>query len=132
MDPIADMLTRIRNAQKVRKERVTVSFSKVKLKIANVLKETGFISSVERKTKKTNKSEHEDIEIVLKYADGFGAVTGLKMVSKPSRRMYIKATDIKPVKSGYGVAIISTSKGIMNSLEARKNNLGGEIIFEVW
>lgn len=132
MDPIADMLTRIRNAQKVHKDVVIVPFSKVKFKIANILKEAGFVANVEKRSRKTAKSEVDDIEVKLKYTDGIGAVSGLKMISRPSRRMYIRATDIRPIRSGYGIAVISTSRGIMNSIEARKSNLGGEVMFEVW
>ena len=132
MDPISDMLIRIKNAQAVKGEQVTMPFSKVKFKIANILKEAGYISEVERKNKKAKKSEHEFIQLTLKYQDNQGVLSDVKIISRPSRRMYIKAEDIKPVRSGYGLAIVSTSKGIMSSKEAKKNKLGGEIICEVW
>lgn len=132
MDPIADMLIRIKNAQAVKGEQVTMPFSKVKFRIAGILKEAGFISEVERKNKKEKKSEHEYLQLTLKYQDNQGALNGVKIVSRPSRRMYIKAAEIKPVRSGYGIAIVSTSKGIMSSKEAKKSGLGGEIICEVW
>lgn len=132
MDPIADMLIRIKNAQAVRGEQVVMPFSKVKFKIANILKEAGYISEVERKSKKAKKAEHEYLQLTLKYQDNQGAMSGVKIISRPSRRMYIKAKEIKPVRSGYGIAIISTSKGIVNSREAKKLDLGGEIICEVW
>ncbi|KKR02357.1 MAG: 30S ribosomal protein S8 [Candidatus Yanofskybacteria bacterium GW2011_GWA1_39_13] len=132
MDPIADMLIRIKNAQAVRGEQVVMPFSKVKFKIANILKEAGYISEVERKNKKAKKVEHEYLQLTLKYQDNQGALSGVKIISRPSRRMYIKAKEIKPVRSGYGIAIISTSKGIVNSREAKKLDLGGEIICEVW
>ena len=107
-------------------------FSKVKFRIANILKEAGYISEVERKNKKSKKAEHEYIQLTLKYQDNQGALSGVKIISRPSRRMYIKAKDIKLVRSGYGLAIVSTSKGIMSSKEAKKLGLGGEIICEVW
>ena len=132
MDPIADMLIRIKNAQAVRGEQVVMPFSRVKFKIAGILKEAGYISEIERKIKKAKKAEHEYLQLTLKYQDNQGAMSGVKVISRPSRRMYIKAKEIKSVRSGYGIAIISTSKGIMNSREARKLGLGGEIICEVW
>jgi len=132
MDPIADMLIRIKNAQAVRGEQVVMPFSKVKFKIANILKEAGYIYEVERKKKKAKKVEHEYLQLTLKYQDNQGALSGVKIISRPSRRMYIKAKDIKPVRSGYGIAIISTSKGIVNSREAKKLDIGGEIIAEIW
>ena len=107
-------------------------FSKVKFRIANILKEAGYIFEVERKNKKAKKSEHEYLQLTLKYRDNQGALSGVKIISRPSRRMYIKSKDIKLVRSGYGLAIVSTSKGIMSSKEARKLGLGGEIICEVW
>ena len=132
MDPIADMLVRIKNAQAVKSEHVSMPFSKVKFKIANILKEAGYISEIERKNKKAKKEEHEYLQLTLRYSDNQGVISGVKLISHPSRRMYIKAKDIRPIRSGYGLAIISTSKGIMNSKEARKLKLGGEIICEVW
>ena len=132
MDQIAGMLIRIKNAQAVKGEQVVMPFSKVKFKIASILKEAGYISEVERKNKKVKKSEHEYLQLTLKYQDNQGVLSGVKIISRPSRRMYIKAEEIKSVRSGYGLAVISTSKGIMNSREARKLGLGGEIICEVW
>ena len=141
MDPIADMLIRIKNAQAVKGEQVVMPFSKVKFKIANILKEAGYISEVERKKKSSSKggsasggkkAEHEYLQLTLKYQDNQGALSGVKIISHPSRRMYIKAKEIKSVRSGYGMAIVSTSKGIMSSKEAKKLGLGGEIICEVW
>ncbi|MEX2090798.1 MAG: 30S ribosomal protein S8 [Candidatus Paceibacterota bacterium] len=140
MDPISDMLIQIKNAQAVGHEQVALPFSRVKFRVAEILKDAGYLSSVERKKKSfgggtasaENKIEHEYLYVSLKYKDNEGALSGIKIISRPSRRMYIKAQEIKLVRSGYGLAVISTSKGIMNSKEARKNNLGGEILFEVW
>ena len=131
-DPISDMLIQIKNAQAVGHEQVALPFSKVKFRIAEILKDAGYLADVERKNKKGEKTEHEYLYLTLKYQDNEGALSGLKLISRPSRRMYIKAKEIKPVRSGHGLAVISTPKGIMDSKEARKNNLGGEILFEVW
>lgn len=132
MDPISNMLIQIQNAQAVGREQVAMPFSKVKFRIAEILKSAGFLAEVEKKNKKGGKAELEYLYLTLKYQDNQGALSGIKIVSKPSRRLYVKSKDIKPVRSGYGLAIISTPKGIMDSKEARKSNLGGEIICEVW
>jgi small subunit ribosomal protein S8 len=132
MYPIADMLTTIMNAQAVNKESVALPFSKMKFDVANVLKTSGYLFGVERKKIKTKKSEQELISATLKYDEHGPAISGIKLISRPSRRMYVKVGQIKPVRSGYGIAIVSTSKGIMSSKEARKQKLGGEILFEVW
>ncbi len=133
-DPISDMLIRIKNAQMVSHDQVLMPFSKMKFAIANVLKSSGFISEVERKKKASGKkkTEHEYLLLTLKYDEGMGAVQDVKIISKPSRRMYIKASEIRPVRSGHGIAVISTPKGIMSSKDAWKQKLGGEILCEVW
>ncbi len=116
-------------------DQVLMPFSKMKLAIAQVLKDSGFLSEVERKKKNSprgKKTEFEHLLLTLKYSDGEGALQGIRIISKPSRRMYIKAEDIRPVRSGHGIAIISTSKGIMSSKDAWKQKLGGEILCEVW
>lgn len=132
MYPIADMLTIIMNAQAVNKETVVLPFSRIKFDIINILKSGGYVASVERKKRKTKKSEQELLSITLKYDEHGPAINGVKLISRPSRRMYIKANQIRPIRSGHGVSIISTPKGVMNSKEARKQKLGGEIIFEIW
>ena len=132
MYPIADMLTIIMNAQAVNKESVIFPFSRMKFNIANVLKTSGYLAGVERKKRKTKRSEHELLSITLKYDERGPVINGIKLISRPSRRMYIKSSQIKPVRSGYGMAVISTPGGIMSSKEARKQKLGGEILFEVW
>ena len=128
MDVIADMLTSIRNAQAVHKEIVRIPFSKVKLEIAKVLEREGFTNKTERKGRKTKKF----IEITLKYEGKEPAISGLKKVSKPGQRIYIGAQEIRPVRSGYGISIVSTSKGLMTGKEARRQNLGGEIMCKIW
>ena len=131
--PIADLLIRIKNAQMIRAERVLVPSSKIKLTIVNILKDAGYVSDVSKKKKKAKKSEHEWLDIGLNYANHQeGAISGVKIVSKPSRHLYLKVEDIKPVRSGFGIAVISTSKGIMTGTQARKAKLGGELLFEIW
>lgn len=132
MDPISDMLNRIKNAQSVNAERVVMPSSKVKAKIASILKDAGYVGTIEKKKKKAKKVEHDYLEVELKYVDGQGAISGMRMMSTPSRHQYIKAREIRAVRSGFGTAILSTSKGIMSSAEARKQGLGGEILFEIW
>ena len=128
MDPISDMLNRIRNAQAVLKERVDVPFSNLKYEIARVLEEKGFIEKAEKKGKRTKRT----IEITLRYKDKIPVISGLKMVSKPGQRIYKSFREVKPVRSGYGIAIISTPKGLMTDKEVKKQRLGGEIICEIW
>lgn len=132
MSSIADMLVRINNAQAVGKEQVSLPFSKIKFRIGQILLENGFIGGIEKKTKKGKKSELDYILITLKYEEKRPGMSGFKIISKPSRHMYIRADEIKPIRSGYGFGMISTSKGVMTSKEAKKHNLGGEILFEIW
>jgi len=127
------MLIRIKNAQAVGNEQVSVPFSNMKLRIAQILKEGGFVMDVERRKKKAKKTEFEYLAITLKYGEeNRPAISGFKIISKPSRHMYFGVKEIKPVRSGYGMGVISTPKGVMNSKEAKKQNLGGEMLFEVW
>lgn len=128
MDTISDMLNRIRNSQAVLKEQVEIPFSSLKYEIASILKERGFILKAEKKGKKNRKI----IEITLKYNDKIPAIAGLKRISRSGQRIYKSFKDLRPVKSGYGMAIISTSKGLMTDKEAKKQRLGGEIICEIW
>ena len=128
MDPISDMLNRIRNAQAVLKEQVDMPFSNLKYEIARVLEEKGFIEKAEKKRKRTKMT----IEITLRYNDKIPVISGLKMVSKPGQRIYKSFREVKPVRSGYGIAIISTPKGLMTDKEVKKQRLGGEVICEVW
>jgi len=97
-----------------------------------VLKDSEFIQDYEKKSKKIKNTERDNIIVTLKYNEKDAAINDIKVVSRPSRRMYMKAKDIKLVRSGYGIGIISTPKGIMSSIEARKSKLGGEIICEIW
>ena len=128
-DPIADMLTRIRNANQMRYKEVEVPASKIKNEIARILKEEGFISDY--KVKKNN--VQDSLVLNLKYGDKKERViTGLKRISKPGLRVYAKAEEIPSVLSGLGIAIISTSKGMMTDKEARNESLGGEVLAYIW
>ena len=128
-DPIADMLTRIRNALAVGKEQVVVPHSKVKEAIAKTLKDEGYITDFS--LKKTDYGQ-PDLLITLKYVGSEPAISQIQRVSKPGRRVYSKRNHIKTVLSGHGMSLISTSKGIMTNSQARKQQLGGEVISKVW
>jgi small subunit ribosomal protein S8 len=128
-DPIADMLTRIRNAAKAKFNSIDIPGSELKAELAKVLLAEGFI----RNYKVIKDSKQGILRVYLKYDDSRGnIIMGIKRISKPSRRVYVKSKDIKPVLNGLGIAILSTSKGIMTDKAARKENLGGEIICNVW
>jgi len=128
-DPIADMLTRIRNANQMRYTEVEVPASKMKLEIARILKEEGFINDY--KVKKNN--IQNIIVLSLKYGQNKERViTGLKRISKPGLRQYVKATEVPKVLNGLGIAIISTSKGVMTDKAARTESLGGEVLAYIW
>jgi len=127
-DPITDMLNQIRNGQAVKKLEVSVAFSNLKYEIAKVLAEAGFFGEI----KKIAKGKSKLLKIALKYENGAPAISGLKRISKPGQRIYAKVHDIKSVRGGYGVSVMSTPKGIMTNKEAKKQKLGGEVLLEVW
>tara|TARA_B100000965_G_C19410795_1_gene677598 strand:- start:99 stop:497 length:399 start_codon:yes stop_codon:yes gene_type:complete len=128
-DQISDMITRIRNSIMVKHERVSIGKSKVNQKILEVLNNEGFISEFSE----DDSDKFSNLSVKLKYfEDGSSAITGLKRVSKPGLKIYIKKDEIPTYFSGMGVAIISTPKGIMTGFEAKKNSLGGELLFYVW
>lgn len=127
-DPIADMLTRIRNAMISKHTDVEIPASKSKRAIAQILLEEGYISAVEEK----KDTLQGTLKITLKYARGQKVVTGLKRISKPGLRVYAKAGQMPKVLNGLGVAIVSTSKGIMTDKRAREANLGGEVLAYIW
>lgn len=128
-DPIADLLTRIRNALIARHDRVDVPASKIKVAIVRILKDEGFIKNF--KVSKDNKQGM--IRVFLKYSEkNTPVINGLARVSKPGRRVYQKSTEIEPVLSGLGVGIVSTSTGVMTDKEARRQNVGGEMICQIW
>ena len=128
VDPISDMLTRIRNAQAVSHQTVVIPFSKIKLEVAKALERENFIGRIEIKGRKVNKV----MEINLRYEKGEPAITVLKRISKPGKRIYIKKDQIRPIRQDYGISIISTSSGVMSNREAKKKRLGGEVICHVW
>jgi small subunit ribosomal protein S8 len=132
MYPIANMLIQIKNAQARGLEEVVLPFSKIKFDIARILKEKGFVEEVEKRKKKLKKAEVNFLAIRLKYSEGAGAIQDVKLISKPSRRVYAGKSELYQVKSGFGISVISTSKGVMTGEEARKNGIGGEVIFEIW
>jgi small subunit ribosomal protein S8 len=128
-DPIADMLTRVRNAGKAKFKSVEVPGSKIKIEIARVLKEEGFI----RNYKFVEDGKQGILKLYLKYENNqSNVILGLDRVSKPSRRVYVGANDIKPVLNGMGIAILSTSVGIMTDKQAREKHIGGELLCNVW
>ena len=129
-DPIADMLTRIRNGVQAHHDTVEVPFSKVKGEIARILKEEGYISEY----KLTEATNGNTLTLNLKYTEGKKqrVITGLKRISKSGLRVYANRDELPRVLNGLGIAVISTSKGIMVDREARKNNIGGEVLCYVW
>lgn len=127
-DPIADMLTRIRNANAVMHEKVDVPFSKMKEKIAEILKEQGYISNYKIVTDGTK----QNIRVYLKYDGKERVIKGIKRISKPGRRVYSSVEEMPRVLSGLGIAIVSTSRGIVTDKVARMENVGGEILAFVW
>jgi len=127
-DPIADMLTRIINAQAVAHDTVAIPFSNLKLKLAEILKKEELIGDVTTQGKKTKKI----IEIKLKYKKDKPLIKAIRKISKPGRRVYIKKDEIKPIRQGFGMSVISTSQGLMTNNEAKKKGLGGEVLCEIW
>ena len=127
-DPIADMLTRIRNAQAVRKPEVVLPFSKMKLAIAEIIKNKGYVRDVE----KIETGQFPEIKIVLRYNGKEPAISNIKRISKPGHRVYTTKEKLPIVLNNLGIAIVSTPQGIMTNKEAKRNNLGGEIICEIY
>jgi len=133
LDPIAEMLTRIRNAQRAGHKDVVFTASKLKLAIAKILEKEGFVATVT--TEKADKIE--SVKVELKYhkisnTQKLPAIKEIRRVSKEGQRIYVKNKDIRTVKNNFGIAIISTPKGVMTGFDARKLGLGGEIVCEVW
>ncbi|MGI8555007.1 MAG: 30S ribosomal protein S8 [Pyrinomonadaceae bacterium] len=128
-DPIADMLTRVRNAIAAKHTRVDIPGSKLKVEIAKILKEEGYINNFATKGEGVKFS----IRIFLRYdAKGTSSITHLSRVSRPGRRVYVGATEVPRVLGGYGINIVSTSKGLMSGKNARKEKMGGEILAEIY
>ena len=129
-DPISDMLTRVRNAAMARVHVVEMPMSKMKFAIAKILQSRGYLVLAE--TVQDKASAREVLRLTLAYAEGMPVVSDLKRISKPGRRVYVKADELRPVRSGYGLAILSTPNGVMTGDDARKRRLGGELICEVY
>ena len=127
-DPISDMLTRIRNANDARHDTVDVPYSKVKKAIADILVAEGFVASADT----LGEGTHKTIRITLKYEGKTRVLQGLKRISKPGLRIYANVEELPRVLNGLGIAIISTSKGIMTDKEARKQNVAGEVLAYIW
>lgn len=129
MDPISDMIIMIKHGGIARKESVIMPYSKMKYAIAITLEKTGFIKSVSKKSRKSKNL----LEIGISYDnEGKPKVHDIKRISKPSRRTYSSVQELRPVRQGYGIKLLSTPKGILSDKEARKENVGGEVLFVVW
>lgn len=127
-DPIADLLTRIRNANMVKHESLEVPASNIKKQIVEILKEEGFVKDVEY----IEDNKQGIIKIFLKYSKGERVIKGIKRISKPGLRVYAKAEELPKVLNGLGIAIVSTSNGVVTDKVARKNNTGGEVLAYIW
>ena len=127
-DPVSEMIIQLKNARMAGRFLVTVSFSNFKLAIAELLKQEGYLKSITKKGKKVKKF------LELELASGAGAkiITDVKRISKPSRRMYHRAAEVKPVRQGYGLAVYSTPKGVLSDKAARAAKVGGEILFQLY
>ena len=126
-DPIADMLTRIRNAVAVRKPELILPYSKIKHEIGKILLKEGYLLEVEKLEDKFS-----NLRLVLKYNDAAPAIAHLKRISKPGRRVYVNREEIPYILNDLGIAILSTSKGVMTNKQARRARIGGELICEIW
>lgn len=127
-DPIADMLTRIRNANQQKHETVSIPYSNLKNDLANILKNEGFVTDFVV----NEEGNHKNIVITLKYKGKERVITGLKRVSKPGLRQYAKVNEIPKVLNGLGIVVLSTSQGLMTDKEARAKNIGGEVLAYIW
>jgi small subunit ribosomal protein S8 len=127
-DPISDMLTRIRNAALIKSEKVDVPASRIKLEIAKILKEEGFI----RAYKILKDKKQGILRLTLKYIENENVISGLKRISKPGRRVYVGSKEIPRVMGGVGIAVLTTSRGILSDKACRRESLGGEVICYIW
>jgi len=128
MDPISDMIVQIKNASSAGKESVILPYSKLKLSILETLQKEGFVKSFSKKGKKVIKF----IEVILAQENGEAKIHDVQRISKSSRRVYQKAKDIRGVKNGFGILVLSTPKGIMSDKTARAEKVGGEALFKIW
>lgn len=123
-----DLLARIKNGLQARKDTIYAPHANFDFAVLKVLEQTGFVKSVEKKSS----GKKNTIEVKLKYLSGAPAMSDFKVVSKPSRRIYKTYQELRPVKQGYGVSVLSTSAGVMTNKEARRKKVGGEYLFEIW
>lgn len=128
-DPIADLLTRLRNASRAKLDEAAMPHSKLKASLAAILKREGFIADV---TEGADARGHKTLVVKMKYVGGTPALTGLKRVSTPGRRLYYGYTDIPRVLNGLGISILSTSQGLMKDQDCRRNKAGGELLCNIW
>lgn len=126
-DSISDFIIRLQNASRANKESVSLPFSQMKFAIAEILEREGYLASIDKKSKKGGV-----LSVVLAYKNGKPAIQGVKRISKPSRRMYMGVRDIRPVKRGHGLLVLSTPAGITTGKEAQVKRVGGEVLFEIW
>ncbi|MFA6554698.1 MAG: 30S ribosomal protein S8 [Candidatus Paceibacterota bacterium] len=127
-DPISDLIIRLKNGSDAKKPSVTVLYSKFAENVAHALKKAGYIGSIEKKGKIFTK----ELEIGLIYFQTGARINDVERISKPSRRIYMKSSDIRMYRSGFGNTFLTTPKGIMTDVEARKNKVGGEVLFKIW
>ncbi len=128
-DPIADLLTRLRNASRAKLNECAMPHSKLKASLAGILKSEGYINDV---TEGTDAKGHKTLVVSMKYVGGTPALTGLKRVSTPGRRLYFGYNDIPRVLNGLGISILSTSQGLMKDQDCRRNKAGGELLCNIW
>jgi small subunit ribosomal protein S8 len=128
-DPIADFLTRLRNASRARLEECVLPHSKLKASLATILKAEGFVGNV---SEGTDVQGHKTLIVQLKFIDGVPALTGLKRVSTPGRRLYYRYTEIPRVLNGLGISVLSTSRGLMKDQDCRRKKAGGELLCNIW
>jgi small subunit ribosomal protein S8 len=128
-DPIADMLTRLRNAARGHKTEFTVPYSKLKSEIARILEKEGYIAGFELETPEKG---HPTLKIKNKFVNKASAIAGLKRVSRPGLRRYVRADEVPRVLGGMGIAVLSTSRGVLTGHEARRQNVGGEVLAYIW
>jgi len=127
-DPISDLIIRLKNGSDAKKSSVSLLYSKFALNVAHALKKAGYVGNIEKKGKIFTK----EIEVSLVYFETGARIHGVERISKSSRRVYMKSGDIRMYKSGFGNTFLSTPKGIMTDIEAKKNKVGGEVLFKIW
>lgn len=123
-----DLLIKVKNAQKAKKEFLKLPYSNLDFAVAELLAKNNYVDSAAKKGRLPKRI----IEVKLKYTDGQGAISGLRILSKPSRRLYAGYSEFRKIRQGYGTAVVSTSKGLMTTKDAKKQKIGGQLLFEIW